>query len=228
MHFFFQIQQESEINTHHQVSWIIRSKKKKKKKKLFSHSKMSFHFYCKIEKISWNQSQFSHLIFGVTKSHSANFRKSFVTFNDTLQDIGCVIKDTIFPSTYFQNSFFFKLQATTTHIKQMVIKIAIASNINVIVKENKKTTDMSQMILRVSTMEPQKSPVLDHPTLAILPTVPNSSNRLLWIFYLYWHCYCFHLSKVPSIDCNVQKVVVLDRTKVNFSYYQLMRILVVN
>ena len=61
----------------------------------------------------------------------------------------------------------------------MVIKIAIASNINVIVKENKKTTDMSQMILRVSTMEPQKSPALDHPTLAILPTVPNNSNRLL-------------------------------------------------
>ena len=103
--FFFQIQQESEINTHHQVSWMIRAKKKK----LFSHSKMSFHFYCKIEKISWNQSQFSHLIFGVTKSYSANFRKSFVTFNDTLQAIGCVIKDTIFPSTYFQNSFFFQI-----------------------------------------------------------------------------------------------------------------------
>ena len=60
----------------------------------------------------------------------------------------------------------------------MVIKIAIASNINVIVKENKKTTDMSQMILRVSTMEPPKSPALDHPTLAILPTVPKISRLL--------------------------------------------------
>ena len=95
---FFQIQQESEINTHHQVSLMV----KNKKKDTFV-PKCYFNFlaqlFTKSAKLSWNQSIYSHLIFGVTKSHSANFRKSFVTFNDTLQDIGCVIKDTIFPFT---------------------------------------------------------------------------------------------------------------------------------
>ena len=85
---------------------------KNKKKDTFV-PKCYFNFlaqlFTKSAKLSWNQSIYSHLIFGVTKSHSANFRKSFVTFNDTLQDIGCVIKDTIFPSTYFQNSFFFQI-----------------------------------------------------------------------------------------------------------------------